>query len=332
MRLGRRGGPGARAPETANPDEPRPRDHQRVDRRLQHLELHVLRRLDGLLQGDYRGLVVGSGSEPAESRLYHVGDDLRRMDWRLTARTTQPYVRDTVADRELELWVVVDDSPSLRFGTERYLKWELALGAVASVALLTARAGNRVGAVVFGGGPVRVFPAQVGRDAAMQLLARLDRSARIGAAHGEPSSLEDAAYSVSRLSRQRGMVAVVSDFLFAGAWEEALRGLRSRHDVLAFELVDPRELELPPVGVLTLVDPETGRSHHVQSSSRRVRERYAQLAAAQRAEIRASLRKAGADHVVLRTDTDWVIDVARFVARRRRLVKHGVHQWNETSP
>lgn len=331
MRLGRSSARGARAPEVPNADEPRSREHLRVDNRLSHLELHVLRRLDGLLQGDYRGLVVGSGTEPAESRPYHVGDDLRRMDWRLTARTTQPYVRDTVADRELELWVLVDDSPSLRFGTDRYLKWDLALGAVASVALLTARAGNRVGAVLFGGGPVKVFPAQVGRDNAMQLLARLDRTARIGAAQGEPSSLEEAVQSVSRLARQRGMVAVVSDFLFTGEWEQALRGLHSRHDVLAFELVDPRELELPPVGLLTLVDPETGRSHHVQTSSSRVRERYAALATDQRAVIRASLKKAGADHVTLRTDKDWVIEIARFVERRRRLVKHGVHQLSEAA-
>jgi uncharacterized protein (DUF58 family) len=317
----------ARAPAPPNPDEPRARDYLQANHRLKQLELNVVRRLDGLLQGDYRGLVAGAGTEPAESRIYHVGDDLRRMDWRLTARTTQPYVRDTIADRELELWVVVDDSPSLRFGTARCLKWDLALGAVASVALLTARAGNRVGAVLFGGGPVQLFPAQVGREAALQLLARLDRSARIGGAEDRPSSLIDALKSVSRLARRRGMVVVVSDFLFDGSWEPALRALRNRHDVLAFELVDPRELELPPVGMLTLVDPETGRSRHVQSSSLRVRERYSELAAEQRASIRSSLRAAGADHVVLRTDTDWVLDIARFVERRRRLAQHGARRW-----
>jgi uncharacterized protein (DUF58 family) len=253
------------------------------------------------------------------------------MDWRLTARTAQPYVRDTIADRELELWVVVDDSPSLRFGTARCLKWDLALGAVASVALLTARAGNRVGAVLFGGGPLQVFPAQVGREAGMQLLARLDRSARIGRAEDRPSTLIEALQSVSRLGRRRGMVVVVSDFMFDRAWEPALRALRNRHDVLAFELVDPRELELPPVGMLTLVDPETGRSRHVQSSSPRVRERYAALASEQRDSIRSSLRAAGADHVVLRTDTDWVLDIAQFVERRRRLAQHGARRWDETS-
>src|SRR5207247_10865079 len=116
------------------------------------------------------------------------------------------YVRDTIADRELELWVVVDDSPSLRFGTAQYLKWDLALGAVASVSLLTARAGNRVGAVQFGGGPVRVLLAQVGRAAAMQLLAHLDRSTRIGRTDGEPSSLAHALQATARLARRRGMV------------------------------------------------------------------------------------------------------------------------------
>jgi len=307
------------------------RDYLQANRRLQQLELDVVRRLDGLLQGDFRGLVAGAGTEPAESRPYNVGDDLRRMDWRLTARTLQPYVRDTIADRELELWVVVDDSPSLRFGTARYLKWDLALGAVASVALLTARAGNRVGAVQFGGGPLRVLPAQVGREASMQLLAHLDRSTRIGGSAESSSSLADALGAVSRLARRRGMVVVVSDFLYDRAWEPTLRGLRGRHDLLAFELVDPRELELPPVGMLTLVDPETGRSRHVQSSSRKVRARYAELAAEQRAAIAASLRAAGADHVVLRTDTDWVLEIARFVARRRRLARSGTRQLDAVS-
>jgi|tagenome__1003787_1003787.scaffolds.fasta_scaffold20868611_2 uncharacterized protein (DUF58 family) len=306
-------------------------DYLRANRRLQQLELDVMRRLDGLLQGDFRGLVTGAGTEPAESRIYNVGDDLRRMDWRLTARAMQPHVRDTIADRELELWVVVDDSPSLRFGTARFLKWDLALGAVASVVLLTARAGNRVGAVRFGGGPLRVVPAQVGRQSALQLLANLDRSTRIHHAEGEPSSLAQALQSTARLARRRGMIVVVSDFLYDTRWEPAMRSLRDKHDLLAFELVDPRELELPAVGMLTVVDPETGRSRHVQSSSPRVRKRYAELASVQRAAIRASLRASGADHVRLRTDTDWVLEIAQFVARRRRLARHGVRQWSAVS-
>jgi uncharacterized protein (DUF58 family) len=246
------------------------------------------------------------------------------MDWRLTARTTQPHVRDTIADRELEVWVLVDDSPSMSFGTGRSLKWDLALGGVATVALLTARAGNRVGAVLFGGGPIRIFPTRVGHDSALQLLALLDRSSRLGAPTDPPSTLEEALQAVGRLSRHRGMVTVVSDFLFEGEWALRLRALRSRYDVLAFEVVDPRELDLPPVGVLTFVDPETGRVRHAQTSSPRVRQRYAELASAQRDVIRAAMRDAGADHVVLRTDTDWVVDIARFVARRRRLARHTV--------
>jgi uncharacterized protein (DUF58 family) len=318
---------GAEHPTSAPPEpysrgSPAP-DHQRIDRHLGQLELAVLRRLDGILQGDHRGLVLGAGEELGESRLYAIGDDLRRMDWRLTARTARPHVRDTIADRELELWVVVDDSPSLRFGTDRYLKWDLAIGAVACVALLTARAGNRVGAVSFGGGPLRVFPPEVGREAARRLVARLDRSTRIGAPEEPASTLADALVRVRRLSRQRGMVAVVSDFLLDGNWPNVLRGLRDRHDLLAFEVLDPRELELPPVGIVTLVDPETGRAQHVQTSSRRVRRRYSEVADAQREETRAGLRRAGADHVVLRTDSDWVLEIARFVGRRRRLAQQG---------
>jgi uncharacterized protein (DUF58 family) len=318
-----------RAPPTIDTPGPKPR---RVDERLRHLELDVLRRLDGMLQGDYRGLITGIGSEPGESRPYYPGDDLRRMDWRLTARTAVPHVRDTIADRELELWVVVDDSPSQRFGTGHVNKWDLSLNAVAAVALLTARAGNRVGGLLFGGGPLVPYPAQTGLDAALHLVARLDAASQRTSEPADRSTLEDALYAVSRLARHRGMVVVVSDFLFDDSWAQGLRALRGQHDVIVFEIVDPRELELPSVGMLTLVDAETGRTHHVYSSSPGVRERYAELTAAQRSRIRDSIRFAGAAHVVLRTDTDWVIDIARFVERRRRLARTGARHWSEVLP
>ena len=191
------------------------RDYLQANRRLQQLELDVVRRLDGLLQGDFRGLVAGAGTEPAESRLYNVGDDLRRMDWRLTARTMQPYVRDTIADRELELWVVVDDSPSLRFGTAQYLKWDLALGAVASVALLTARAGQSRGRGAVRRGAAAGAPGAGrtgGRHAAPRAPRPLDAHRREPKV--EPSSLVEALQATARLARRRGMVVVVSDFLY----------------------------------------------------------------------------------------------------------------------
>src|SRR5205823_1532813 len=134
--------------------------------------------LDGMLQGDYRGLFLGPGTEAGESRIYQPGDDVRRMDWKLTARVSQPHVRDSIADRDLELWVVVDDSASLHFGTSQRTKWDLALAAVATAGLLTARGGNRVGAVTFGAGPVGVRPTRAGRDGVVRLLHELDRGAR----------------------------------------------------------------------------------------------------------------------------------------------------------
>jgi uncharacterized protein (DUF58 family) len=309
------------------PDRPPLPSATHIERRLATLGLDPLRRLDGLLQGEYRGLALGSGAEPAESRLYTVGDDLRRMDWRLTARTTRPHVRNTVADRELEVWVLVDDSPSLRFGTTQALKWELACGVVATIALLTARSANRVGALTFGGGPVQRFPAEAGRQAATMLLARLNHSARIDQISHPASSLADALTIVPNVAKQRGTVVIVSDFMAEDdSWVRPLRALSQRHDLLAFEIVDPRELELPAVGVVTLVDPESGRARQVQSSSRRVRNEFSRRSAEARAQVNTGLRHASAQHVVLSTDRDWVVEIARYVARRRRLAVAGAHR------
>ncbi len=290
----------------------------RAERALRRIELGVFRRLDGILQGDYLGLVPAPGSEPGEGREYAPGDDVRRMDWNLTARTASPHVRDTVADRELETWIVVDRSASLDFGTAAWEKRDLALAAVAAVGFLTIRGGNRIGSFVLGADGAFVVPAVGGQAALHGLLLRLDRMARRdGPLEGSPN-LADGLERTAKLARRRGLVVVVSDFLDSREWERPLRALAARHDVLAMEVVDPRELELPSVGLLTLVDPETGRRLEVQTANQRLRERYAQAAAEQRAEIARAIRVAGAEHVQLRTDRDWVLDLVRFVAARKR--------------
>jgi uncharacterized protein (DUF58 family) len=276
----------------------------------------VVRRLDGLLQGAYRGRIAGPGSEPGDSRAYQTGDDYRRMDWKLTARTGSPMVRDVIADRELEVWIVADRSSSLDFGTATLLKRELVLGAAAGLGFLAARSGSRVGAVVFGAGPPVTMPARIGRQPVREVLRRLEDRPEPDA--GAPSTLDEALRVIPRVARDTGVVVIVSDFLDAGAWERPLRALRTSHDVVAVEVVDPIELELPDVGLVVFQDPETGAQLEVPTGRRDVRARYAASATAFRTGIRDTLRHAAADHVVLRTDSDWVVDLARYLRRRRR--------------
>jgi uncharacterized protein (DUF58 family) len=318
----------------------------RAEAVLSRLQLLVTRKLDGLLQGDYAGLLPGPGSEAGESREYRPGDDVRRMDWPVTARTTTPHVRQTVADRELETWLAIDLSASVDFGTAKYLKRDLVIAAAAAMAHLTVRGGNRIGAVVGTGAGVpareagpkwarrsRVaktvpppassiirLPARPGRKEAQGLLRAIART-EIRPGRADLGELID---RLNRPPRRRGVAVIVSDFLApAESWARPVRKLAVRHDVLAIEVVDPRELELPDVGVLTLADPETGALHEVQTADPGLRRRYAEAAAQQRGEIARTLRAAGAAHLRLRTDTDWLLDMVRFVAAQRHARTRG---------
>jgi uncharacterized protein (DUF58 family) len=283
---------------------------------LRQLELLVNRKLDGLLQGEHLGLVPGGGSDFGGGRLYELGDDVRRMDWNLTARSGSPHIRTTIADRELETWVVVDGSASLDFGTARCEKRDLALAAVAAFGFLTARDGNRVAAVLAGPDGDVVVPPRTGRDAVLALLRRVDRRPRVDQG---TVPLADVLKRVRRTARRRGLIVVVTDLLDTGGWQRELAALSGRHVVVVAEIRDPREADLPPVGLLTLVDPETGRRLEVQTDNPKLRARFAAAAARQRDEHRRAVRGAGAAHLVLSTDRDWLLDVVRFVAQRRRL-------------
>lgn len=289
----------------------------RPDDILRRLELTITHRLDGLLHGDHLGLVPGHGSELGETRAYVAGDDVRRIDWNVTARMQTPFIRSTIADRELESWLVVDRSPSLDFGTADCEKADLALAAAAAIGFLTDHTGNRIGAVLLGQDGERVFPARGGRRHLQTILHAL--STADPAVDGTAVDLAAALGRLAPTLRRRGLVVVISDFLDPGDWERTLRILATRHDVLAIEIVDPRELELPAVGRLALVDPETGRTMQVDTSSAKLRARYAEAAAAQRSAIEASFRRAGVGHLQLRTDRDWVHDLVQYVARRRML-------------
>ena len=287
---------------------------ERQERILRQLEILVTRKLDGLLHGDHQGLVPAAGTDPGEAREYAFGDDVRHMDWNLTARTTVPHVRDTIAERELETWLVVDRSPSMDFGTARCAKRDLATAAVAAFAFLANRAGNRTGAVLVDPGGSAVVPARGGREPALALLHRLSSAPPADRGAGD---LAGGLGLAERLARRRGLVVVVSDFLDRSQWAPSLRRLSGRHQLVAVEIRDPREDDLPPVGLLTLVDPETGARVEAQTSSAKLRARFAEAAAAQRAETARTLRTAGARHVVLSTDRDWLVDLVGAVARWR---------------
>ena len=283
------------------------------------LRLDVAKRLDGLLSGDHLGYLLGPGTEAAETRLYGPGDDVRRIDWAVTARTNDTHVRDAVAERELETTLLVDLTASMSFGTVRCEKRELAIAVAAAVMHLSGGSGDRVGAVVLGE-QLRRLPPRGGRDASLALLHRLLNEPR---AEGAGPDLATGLAAVLNPPRRRGLVVVLSDLLSPvgaePAWARPLRMLATRHDVVVAEVLDPRELSLPDVGVLRLVDPETGRHLEVQTRSKGLRERFAAAAAERRATHAAAIRRAGAGHVVLRTDRDWLVDLATFLAARRRL-------------
>ncbi len=281
---------------------------------LRGLELTVMRRLDGLLHGDYRGLLPGHGSEIGEARLYSPGDDVRRMDWGLTARTGQPYVRDTVVDRELETTLVVDLSASMAFGTVGQEKRDVALAIASAFGFLVSRGGNRVGGLLLDGAGHGWIPHRSGRAHLFALLGRIQSASRDGGRVDLATGLSRA----RRLAGRRGVVIVISDFMDGNDWGRTLQGLAMRHEVIATEVVDRRELELPAVGALTVVDPETGRRRHVDTSRPRVRASYAALAAEQRAGIARSITRAGADHLRLDTGGDWLDELIRHVFWRRR--------------
>jgi len=285
---------------------------------LRRLELDVTRRLDGMLSGDYLAVTAGPGSEPAGARPYGPGEDARRIDWNLTARVVSPHVRTTEADRELETWVVADRSASLDFGTAQREKREVVLAAVAAFGFLSVRSGNRLGLVVAGGDQLARRPARPGRANLLASLSVLHETPRRPTGPVPGADLAAALVRLERTQPRRGQVVVVSDFLDRSDWMRPLRRLAMRHQVVAAQVTDPRELELPPVGMLSFVDAETGAHLHVQTNSADLRARYAAAAADRQQRIRGAIGAAGAEHLHLSTDRDWLVDVVRFVGRRRR--------------
>jgi uncharacterized protein (DUF58 family) len=310
------------APTSGGPPSAPPTDLLAKSAVLRRLELEVTRRLDGRIAGDHLTRATGPGSERAGARAYVPSDDARRIDWNLSARSLQPQVRTTEADRELETWMAVDRSASLDFGTSRREKREVVLAAVAAFGILTVRAGNRIGLVIAGGVRLRHLPPAHSRTGVLAAMATVYDTPRTDA---PPAADADLAASLDWLGRtrlRRGQMVVVSDFLDRSDWPAPLRRLALRHQVIAVHVTDPREMALAPVGMLALVDPETGRSLHVQSNSSKLRARYAEAARERQESIRRSLEGAGAEYLHLSTGDDWVLELARFVTDRSRRRQH----------
>ena len=299
----------------ARPTAARPGPGPMAEGLLRALDISIGRRVEGLLAGDFPSNLLGSGTELAMIRPYVAGDDVRRIDWAVTARTGETHVRVDLAERVLVTWLVLDASVSMQFGTADRRKADVAEGVAVAIGHLSTRRGNRLGVVTFGGEESRAIPPRQGRVGLVGLLAALRTEPP---AEGPGSTtLAAALRRTGALARQRSLVVVVSDFRGDEEWRRPLLQLAGHHDVVAVEVRDPREQELTNVGLMYLVDPETGRQLRVDTRSRRLRERFAVAAAAERAEIARSLSSAGVRHVVLTTSGDWLRPLVTFLRRSR---------------
>ena len=275
---------------------------------LRALDLSVGRRIRGLLPGEHRAHDLGGGIELAQVRPYEPGDDVRRIDWNVTARTTIPHVRVHVPERALTAWLLLDVSPSMTFGTADRRKADVAEGVAVAIGHLATQRGNRLGIVTFGGSRDRRVPPAAGRAGHLGLLlaSRLE-TVEEGTGATSPA---DALRIANAAAPRGGLVVIVSDFRGPLDWRRDLAAVAARHHVVAVEIGDARETDLPDVGELTLVDAETGREVRVDTSSRRLRERFASAAVQDRARLAADFRRLGVDHIVLSTSGGWLRSLA----------------------
>ena len=283
---------------------------------LRALDLTIRRRIDSLVAGEHRAPALGTGTELAQVRPYQLGDDVRQIDWAVTARMREPHVRIHVAERTLTTWLLLDTSPSMTFGTADRRKADVAEGAAIAIGHVATRQGNRLGVLPFGGEERIPRRPRQGRSGllSLQLALRAERAPDGGGA----TSIGDALTRAGHLARQRGLVVIVSDFRGPRDWQKPLLQLLNRHHVIAIEVRDPREQELPAVGDLWLVDPETGRQLRVDTNSPRLRKRFAARAEAERAALAAELQRSRVEHIVLSTAGDWLHELVRHLNRRRR--------------
>jgi uncharacterized protein (DUF58 family) len=285
------------------------------ERVLHRLDWTVVRRLDGLVHGDYRTRLYGPGLELADLREYEAGDDVRRIDWNVTARTTIPFVRQFVAERDLTAWILLDRSPSMTFGSDTRTKDVVALELVTAVARLLTRNGNRVGAILYDNEVEATIEPRSGRNQVLRITRALLRPGRESGAATDLSGLLRVA---STTARRRSLVFVVSDFISEPGWERGLALLARRHEVVAVRLVDPREVELPDAGLLVLQDAETGAQQFVDTSDPGFRRRFKEAAAAREDQLAVAATRAGVDLYAVHTDDDLVRALVRIAESRAR--------------
>src|SRR3954462_13792515 len=286
------------------------------ERILHRLDWQVIRRLDGLLQGDYRSLFYGYGLGFADLREYQPEDDVRYIDWNVTARMDTPYVRQYVEDREISAWFLLDLSPSVDFGTLVRQKRAVLIDLVTTLARLLTRHGNRVGAILYGGSVDRTIPARGGRIQVLRLandLLKQPPLARAPFTNLAPL-LNAGLHSVKR----RSLIFIISDFISAPGWERPLTLLNQRHEVLAIRLWDPREIELPDVGPIFMEDAETGEQLYVDTHDKKFRQRFQAAAQEREAGLEESFKRAGVAALSLSTEEDLVRAIVRFAALRKQ--------------
>jgi uncharacterized protein (DUF58 family) len=285
---------------------------------LQRLDWKVIRRLDGVLQGDYRSLFRGNGIDLVDLREYQPGDDVRAIDWNVTARMDTPYVREYVEDREVTAWFLLDLSPSVDFGsvdTER-VKRTVLIDFAATMARVLTRRGNRVGAILYDTEVERVLPARGGRDQVLRMIDDLLRQPRL--THAPFTDLGPLLQAGNNAVKRRSLVFVISDFISLPGWERQLSLLNRRHEVLAVRLTDPREVELPDVGPLIMEDAETGEQLYVDTHDAGFRRRFAEAARRREIDVNAAFKRAGVEALSLSTDEDLVRAIVRMATLRRR--------------
>jgi uncharacterized protein (DUF58 family) len=288
----------------------------RPDAILQRVEWTVLRRLDGLLHGDYRTLFRGYGMDIADLREYQYGDDVRHIDWNVTARLQTPYVREFHEDREITAWFLLDLSQSVNFGSTHVRKRNVSSDFVAVLARLLTRRGNRVGALYYGEKVDGMIPARSGRRQVLAILHAMQAEPEAPSSSG--TNLGELLRAAEHAVRRRSLVFVVSDFISAPGWAEALGRLAQRHEIIAVRLHDPLEAELPDLGLVVVQDAETGEQLFVDTNDRGFRKRFAAAAARREAELRAAFAAAQVDAIELSTDDDLVETVMRFADLKRR--------------
>jgi len=286
------------------------------ERILQRLDWQVIRRLDGLLQGDYRSLFYGYGVDFADLREYQPEDDIRYIDWNVTARMDTPYIRQYVEDREITAWFLLDLSPSVDFGSVDHQKRGMLVDFVTTMARVLTRHGNRIGAMFYGSKIEHTIPARGGRMQVLRLVNDLLKQPRL--THAPFTNLTPLLQGALNAIKRRSVVFIVSDFICEPGWERPLKLLNQRHEVLTVRLWDPREVELPDIGTVIIEDAETGEQMYIDTHDRGFRQRFREAAVQREADLTEAFKRSGVDALSLSTEEDMVRAIVRFAKLRQQ--------------